>query len=487
MNTLVADSTPDARIREILLLGRRLVRDLAVCARTSRLYEGENVTVRRAAAQAVETLDALRAAGGEPRLEIVGEHLRIGDTRLKPDAAGHHAFRYLARRLAAIGAGAVSFSPSLSAADLIGFAKLIDPPGPARETTLSELRDALATAGIQAITVEAARDLIPVTAPREEKGAVLARASGRYFRAIRVAREILGRREPVSRIFASSKRAVRELVDSVREEETSLLALARIKNYDEYTFNHSVNVAVYSIALGQMLGLDRRSLTELGLSALFHDLGKTAIPREVLNRPGRLDAEDWEMMKLHPVFGVEQLLSAGITSRGMMRSVLVAFRHHLRRDLSGYPEVRHHRDLDLFSGIVSVADTFDALTTRRVYRRSCLLPHEAVGRMLARGPDTYEPALVKMFLRTVGVFPVGSVVRFDSGEVGIVSRTNRTEGMLARPRVRLLADGRGLPLDGPEIDLAESDARGNPLRKLVATIDPADYFPSIDDYLRSLV
>jgi HD-GYP domain-containing protein (c-di-GMP phosphodiesterase class II) len=157
---------------------------------------------------------------------------------------------------------------------------------------------------------------------------------------------------------------VRSLVDSVLNNRYSMLQLSGLKNYDEYTFYHSVNVAILSLALGSLLTKDEKFLTSLGTGALMHDIGKLSVGHDIINKPGQLSPEEWEAMQRHPLLGAEMIAMMP----GMDKSAIVCvLEHHMRLDGSGYPKRPQPRPQHVVSRIVAVADAYDAMTSRRSY------------------------------------------------------------------------------------------------------------------------
>ena len=162
------------------------------------------------------------------------------------------------------------------------------------------------------------------------------------------------------------KRVVQGIVDQILNEETSLIGLTTIRDYDEYTFTHSVNVCIFSVALGKRLGLSKVQLYDLGMAALFHDIGKSRVPQSILNKTGGLTDDEWRLIAAHPWLGVLALFQVRGAQELPYRAMIVAHEHHMKRDLTGYPRPIRARQLSVFSKIVAIADGFDAATSRRV-------------------------------------------------------------------------------------------------------------------------
>ena len=256
----------------------------------------------------------------------------------------------------------------------------------------------------------------------------------------------------------AAKETVSNCVDSVIQNPDAMLLLSRLKNKDEYTSEHSLNVAIVSIAFGRHLGMDRDQLNEIGLCGMLHDMGKIVTPQEVLNKPGRLEGEEIEIMKRHPADGREILMS----SSGIHDSVIdVAYGHHERLDGSGYPRGLESDKLSLYTKMVTIADVFDAVTSDRVYRDG-VSSFQALRMLHSQRGQSYDPSLVIQFIECVGIFPIGTVVELHNGEIGLVVQTHPR--LKLKPKIRLLLDGNNTPLEPKVIDLATGakDAAGLP-------------------------
>lgn len=213
-----------------------------------------------------------------------------------------------------------------------------------------------------------------------------------------------------------AKTVIKGMVDSVIRNPGALLWLAQIKDTDEYTATHSINVSILAIAFGQHLGLSPEILHELGLGALLHDLGKIKMPPEILKKPGRLTKEEFEVMKQHPKYGVEILRHA----KGLSDAVIdVAHSHHERANGEGYPQGLMREQISQFARITQIVDFYDAVTSNRVYRpgkSSADVTHV----LYENQGNIFDTELTEKFIRFLGVFPIGSLVELDTREVGIV-------------------------------------------------------------------
>jgi putative nucleotidyltransferase with HDIG domain len=291
------------------------------------------------------------------------------------------------------------------------------------------------------------------------------------FRSVRLGKRIDGERP---------RRIVQEMIDSVFRNRDALLSLTRLKSFDQYTFQHSLNVAVLSLNLGVHLGILHDELLRLGLGSLLHDLGKTRIPESVLFKSGGLTATESELIKSHAAHGAQIILQSTALPD---ECATVALNHHERYDGSGYPRGLPGMKVGKFSLIVAIADVYDAMTTKRVYRPQIPL-HQALQMLFARAGMLFHPVYVRKFIQCLGVYPVGSVVRLNTGETGVVCRQNHDQPL--RPWVRLGHGPEGEPLAHPEdVDLREPDPDGDPpfTRTVAQTLDPGGAELDAEDLL----
>jgi HD-GYP domain-containing protein (c-di-GMP phosphodiesterase class II) len=272
-----------------------------------------------------------------------------------------------------------------------------------------------------------------------------------------------------------AKRIVQNMVDSLIEDESLFLGLSTIKDYDDYTYTHSVNVAILSLCLGNRIGLSRNSLEQLGICALFHDLGKVEIPYEVLSKPGELTPGEREEMQKHPLASVRQILRLNASHDLKSKIILAPFEHHIKYDLTGYPRMHFKKRVSLLGRILHIIDVYDAITSPRPYRPTSLSPDNALCSMLEGSGVDFDPVLLKVFATMLGTYPVGSLLELDTGEMGIVADYPLgSEG--AKPRIILLRkDSDGSLGKGDMVDLAEKDpTSGTYLRNVMRSINPAD-------------
>lgn len=259
---------------------------------------------------------------------------------------------------------------------------------------------------------------------------------------------------------------VNDIVGSVDRNGDALISLCRLKVADEYTYMHSVSVCALMVSLGRQLGLDEATCRDAGMAGLLHDLGKAAIPQDILNKPGKLTDDEFTVVKSHPVKGYETLLASGVENE---RVLDVCRHHHEKMDGSGYPDKLNADDISLIARMSAVCDVYDAITSNRPYKAGWD-PAESVSRM-ASWQGHFDPKVLQTFIKTIGIYPTGSLVRMASGKLGIVVEQNAAR--LTAPKVKLFYSTRsGMPLVPPKtINLMESHVND----KIVARESPESW------------
>lgn len=244
------------------------------------------------------------------------------------------------------------------------------------------------------------------------------------------------------------KMLVNSIIDEILSSKNIMISLSDLRTVDEYTFGHSVNVAILSLVMGKALGLNELKLRDLGIGAILHDIGKTKIPNEILNKKGKLENEEIEIIKKHTTLGYEILKKYDDISSLSKGAVLF---HHERIDGSGYPFGKKGKDIHLFGRIVAITDTFDAMTSNRIYKRK-VSNGEALEFILSTGMTNYDYELVKIFMNHVTIYPLGTIVKLNNGEKAIVIDNNKDAP--TRPIVRIISKDDSQRINGyEEIDL----------------------------------
>ena len=266
---------------------------------------------------------------------------------------------------------------------------------------------------------------------------------------------------------------VEGLADAVTQNRNALMALTAMRNYDNYTFTHMVNVSILTMAQARAIGIDGKLLREFGMSALMHDIGKVRTPKEILNKPDKLTDDEFVIMRRHVVDGAEILRR---TPEMPILAPVVAFEHHLRLDGSGYPFMVRRDSLNLGSMLCAIADVYDAMRSQRAYQQAH--PTDRILAVLKRNEGAQmDQNLVRRFVQLLGIYPPGNMVKLTTGEVAVVLRVHAPDPH--RPRVRILFGPDGARLDLPfERNLWEPQPEhgdAGALDSVVSPVDPADY------------
>jgi HD-GYP domain-containing protein (c-di-GMP phosphodiesterase class II) len=448
-----------------------LAHRLYVLLKAASVYGRDNEGYRRHSDEFAEILARAQAESGGLRLEAREGRLFLNRLPIRFASEASAAARYLCEELSRRGVGVVDIGADVGRAALDDFAFAFQATRPRRGEGLEDLRARLREARADGILLEGDAPAAEGASPEEEDPAALARKA--FFRAMAVVEDAMKRlREDQPADLTRARRAVHGLVDRVIADEQALFELGALRSFDAYTYAHCVNVSVYSVAIGTRLGLDRARLAELGFGGLFHDLGKARLPVSLIDKPDAFDEEDWRRMRLHPALGAKALLGLKRDPDPVLaRAVTMAFEHHLGVDGSGYPRLRVPRRQDLFSRICAVADAFDAMTSGRVYQKRPMGPDEALRRMALSSGSAFDAFLLRALIGAVGVFPIGTVLLLDTGELGVVWRNDPDD--LMRPTLKLFADAGGAR-EAELVSLAERDPEtGRPRRSVAWMVDPA--------------
>ena len=301
------------------------------------------------------------------------------------------------------------------------------------------------------------------------------RARNTYFHALSSLKDVVQRVAGQGHAgIRKTKRMVKNMIDCLSQDESLFLCLSTIKNYDDYTYSHSVNVAVLSLCLGSRIGFSRTSLEHLGICGLFHDLGKVEVPHGILSKPGHLTQEEREQMQHHPLSSVRQILKLHASHDLKSKIILAPFEHHIKYDLSGYPHLLFKNKVSLFGRILQIADVYDAITSPRVYRSSYMSPDQAIRFMMKSAGKDFDPVLLKVFAIMMGTYPVGTLLELDTGEMGIVADYPMESGGHLPRMVLLQKESESSYKRGDLVDLSEKDpGTGSLRRNIVKSLNAA--------------
>ncbi|MFQ5442126.1 MAG: HD-GYP domain-containing protein [Thermodesulfobacteriota bacterium] len=273
------------------------------------------------------------------------------------------------------------------------------------------------------------------------------------------------RAEPITSV-------VNKVTESVLVDPNAMIGLTMIKNYDNYLYNHSVNVSILAVSLANAMELSPDDIHAVGVGALLHDIGKTGVSEEIIRKPGGLSSEEWAKVKEHPLLGSEIVKRMNGVVETTQR---VVYEHHIKYDHTGYPET--HNQLHPYSQILTICDAYDALTTLRVYQKPHT-PVEALRIMNNFSGRNFDPDILKAFSDMIGIYPVGTMVRLSTNEIAIVTKINPESPDLPLVKIIYDADG-GLLAETQETDLskgAEND------QSIIATVNPASVDVQLSEF-----
>ncbi len=464
--------------------GRNFMAAFYAALRAIKLYPLEHTAVQKSLSDLAQVAESMRGDEGDLEFRVSGEFIFINSTRLRLDLSNYATFGHILSLCKAGGIGAIHVGAKGTARDwslllsLMGGESKVGPKG-RLDQIVSRLK-------------EAAIELFQLDPPIETEGdqqfnqETKAAASRTYSQSVAVTKDVInsvriGKTPNIRKI----KRVVQGIVDQVLNEETSLISLTALRDYDEYTFTHSVNVCIFSVALGRRLGMTKLQMYELGLAALMHDIGKSRVPLDMLQKTADLTDEEWKWMASHPWLGVLVLFQFRRQQEELSyRAMTVCHEHHMKIDLTGYPKTVRPRQTSVLSKIVAITDGYDAATSRRVYRTEVLTPAAVLQEMRDNPRRGLDPVLVKAFINLLGIYPVGTLVVLDTFELAVVSATNPNPEALSRPVVKIISDAQGNVTSPPlVVDLAVAEAGGQFARTIIKTADPERYGVTVGDYL----
>jgi putative nucleotidyltransferase with HDIG domain len=434
-----------------------LLRRFASGVRAAQLYAGDHPLIGRNIEGLLAVLKALHAQAASIVIGIVGTQLVVADTPMPKASAG---MTELIKKLKDHAIERIAFERGVTGDEIAAFLQAVA---------------GLGTKG---------RSDAPPACPHIQVGRITAEEG----RADGVAGDMAAIRQLYTSAVSAAEvawetaafegkpdapaalRAVDGLADAVTQNRTALVALTAMRNYDNYTFTHMVNVSILTMGQARTLGIDGRLLREFGLSALMHDIGKVRTPREVLNKPEKLTDDEFAIMRRHTVDGAEILRR---TPEMPILAPVVAFEHHLRLDGTGYPQGVRRTALNIGTMLCSIADVYDAMRSQRAYQQA--YPSDRILAVLKKNDEKqFDQHLVRRFVQLLGIYPPGNLVKLSGGEVAVVTKVHAPDPF--RPRVRVLFGADGAALDAPyDRNLWEPSPGGAPDEVVVAPVDPADY------------
>ncbi len=448
------------------------------------LYDRKNVIIDRLAQECLQVINSIVQSEGNLFIKIVRDNFFFNNVRIQVKTDKYAMFKAFWQEMRKRWIGEVEFSTEVKSEHLKDLVYLLSGLEEGNESNYLYVKKQLEYRDIESIHVgklEFFKDEDIYIDSEDQKKY----SKDVYFKSIGLVKEVVDSIHQQKALnIRKAKRLMQIAVNAIMQDDSTLLGLANIKNYDEYTFNHSVNVAIYAIALGQRIGIPKKHLSHLGMAGLFHDMGKTRIPKEILNKTGKLSPEEWSMMRSHPVVGTELIMRMKEWGELSTRMIEGAFEHHLRYDLTGYPKLTRKRRITLFGRIITIADFYDALVRPRVYNRFPYVSEKILGIMIERSGKDFDPAIVKVFINMIGIFPLGTLVLLNTNEMGLVTQIQEDTELIDRPKVCLLYYSDGEYRKGNVVDLREADqVTGDFKRNIVKTLDPNEYNINVAEFL----
>jgi HD-GYP domain-containing protein (c-di-GMP phosphodiesterase class II) len=413
-------------------------------------------------------------------VKVVADRLFVDEQFINIDSDDSIGVRQMLQRWDELGIGGFIFGDSIVPEHVTVLINLISTFKPAKGEPCELINRKLADEGADSIIFQPKEvpqqdELIEI----EDRQRIRREARQTFFRAIATVKEVVSAATQNEKIsVARTRRVVHTIIDQLSEDESALMELASIKDFDEYTYAHSVNVSIYALTLGFRLGLSRPELSELGFAALFHDIGKIKLPHELVTKPDRFDEFDWNQMHRHPILGALTIAQSLKLDAHMARAMAAAYEHHIHPDNTGYPTIRESRPTNLYSRIISVSDNFDALTSGRVYIKESIPADEVLRKLMYQMSVKFDAFILKLFVGIIGIYPVGSLVLLSNNSIAIVTRTNPED--LNLPELRIIADNNGLMNPPQWCNLADPACRGIEILRI---LDPKEYDIDLTGYI----
>ncbi len=435
---------------QVQTMGKTLVGQLYMVLRTVRIHDAFNQTMLLATEHLKDTLNTVWSTLGSVKLEFIEDQVYLNDIRLRLDAQSADNMKELGSEFRARGLGGLTFKRPVTSEGIRALVQVFMQANPSDADPAAFMREKLLELRDLAVEILGPRRFQEGKGPVEDIS-VDPRlwALQTYAKAVLAVKRFITEAGKDSAVDGDPRlkltRIMQDLVDIAFERANLLVRVSAIKDATDYVYNHAVNVAILSVAMGRALGLSRGNLVDLGLSGMFADLGFTQGLLDTLEK-AKLDDKDKEAMSQHTVNAVKLLLGRGALNRSSMRRIITAFQHHVHYDgKGGYPEHERGRPLHLFSRIVAIADSYDALTTIRPWREA-FPPAEALRIMMEDRGKKFDPTLLKLLVNVLGTYPLGTGVTLSTGERGVVYHGSADAAAFDKPIVKVTHDDKGVAL-----------------------------------------
>jgi putative nucleotidyltransferase with HDIG domain len=446
-----------------LRFAEETVRRFAAAVRGAQLYAPGHPIVRRGLEVFAESIAQLLADQSNVAIGLIDYEIVVGDTPLSKT----ENYYELIKRLQALGIERIAFDRGVETQELEQLVLTVAHPERKPGEGAPGVTPADVTAALQGMAhIKVGR--ITLDERVNTTSADVATIRRMYNEAVNTATRLwdTAQLEDMPDPGAASQ-LVDNLAQAVAQNRTALVALTALKEYDNYTFTHMVNVSILTMGQARGLGIEGSLLREFGIAALMHDIGKVRTPKEILNKPDKLTDDEFEIMRMHVVDGAEILRR---TPEMPPLAPVIAFEHHLRLDGTGYPFRVQRATLNLGTMLCSIADVYDAMRSQRAYQQS--FPTDRILAVLKRNDGVqFDQNLVRRFSQLMGIYPPGNLVKLDTGELGVVLRVYAPDPY--RPKVRVVAAPDGSKLVRPyDVNLWESVEETAGPRSVISPIDP---------------
>jgi HD-GYP domain-containing protein (c-di-GMP phosphodiesterase class II) len=461
--------------------GKAIINQLSILLKTARVHSPDNDSFKAQLEQSYQLYRDCLDEYGETVVQVQSDYLFFCGARVRYDNEGLAAPDHLRDLFQRAGISGFLTTSDLTKAELEQTALLLNEADRQGDLDFEGLQRRFDLANIGAVALLPPMDEKSSDENRDREERQFARRTFFYaMNNLKMVSNTMNADRPVD--LARTKRVIHSLVDQIVSDDGSLLELTALKSHDQYTFLHSTNVCIYSICLGARFGLTKSELSTLGFAALFHDIGKTRLPLQVLNKPSDFNESEWELMRKHPALGVFTLAKTMPFEERCCRAMIVASEHHYNLDGSGYPALKRRRSLNLYSKIVTICDVFDAMTSGRVYRKVPASPEQVLRGMIPQAGYKFDPCLLKVFLNTVSLYPPGTLLLLDRHELALVVGKNTDD--LLRPKVKIVGTTQRLYDRGIRMNLADRNPQtGAYYRSIVRVAEPQEFKINTARYL----
>ena len=462
--------------------GTSIISNLTIAAKTSQLYGFAHQNVTEALTELCSFIESFIKLEGDTEISRVDEFLFINEVRVKVDLGGMQPYEYVVNVMRDREIGTITFREGIDEDSLSRFIGFLNSTASLPEENLwKSVHEAFRQTGLECIDVTQYSE--KDEEPKQETDDIRILASSAYFSLVKVLDETFeairqGKKINIKRL----KRAIQYMVDLLLDDSATFLALVNIRDFGSRLASHSVNVAVLSVALGTKLGFSKKHLGDLGFAALLHDIGKVEIPEHLHGAViSQLDREEADLLRDHVYTGVDRLLSQRI-SDAVVKGMNVTFLHHFRYDGTGFPRTQAVDTQNAYSRIVSIANTYDNLARRGLEGTEPMPPDQILRYLTEGGGTEFDPLVVKAFSNIMGLYPVGSIVCLDTGELASVKAPPANARYLDRPTVHIFKDASGAPTE-KTVNLLDRGPTGEFSRSILKLYQQDEIHLELDEFL----